>query len=103
MELNELLSKTRPYFARYEGTDSKGRAAFIEFELGQTDGWFKRFGVCGFESNATEKHIGTDDSDLIRQIMTARENGFYLVADEGTRATVVNKQMLGFRDWLRTR
>lgn len=102
IELNVLLSPTRPYFARYEGTDSKGRAAFIEFELGQTDGWFKRYGVLGFPASR-EEHIGVDDRDVKQQIEAAIANGYHMVADEGTSMVGVNKQMLGFTDWLRSR
>jgi len=101
--LKDLLSKTRPYFARYEGTDSKGRAAFVEFYLGATDGWFKRYGVVGFDATR-EEHIGVDDIVLQVQIETAIENGYRLVADEGTVPnTASNTQVLGFHDWLRTR
>jgi len=102
MELKELLSPTRPYFARYEGTDSRGRQSFVEFELGQTDGWFRRFGVIGFPATG-EAFIGLDEDTLKQQIETAIGNGFRLVADEGTSLVAVNKQMLGFRDWLRAR
>jgi hypothetical protein len=101
MELKDLLSPTRPYFARYEGTDSRGRQSFVEFELGQTDGWIKRYGVIGFPS--TEKLIGTDEDELKDFIETAIGNGFRLVADEGTSLTGVNKQVLSFNDWLRAR
>lgn len=101
--LNDLLSKTRPYFARYEGSDSKGRAAYIEFELGHTDGWLYRYGVLGFPPTA-EVPIGLEDSDVVAKIVSVIERGYRLVADDGTMPNNAGaKQMVGFTDWLRTR
>jgi hypothetical protein len=94
----DLLSKTRANFARYEGTDSKGRTTFIEFEL-EADGWLKRFGVLGFPASRSES-IG---DNITEQLEAVIENGFSLVADEGTLPAKTNRKMLGFRDWLQSR
>jgi hypothetical protein len=100
-KLQELLSKTRPYFARYEGTDSKERKSFVEFELGATGGWVYRFGVVGFPASR-EVVMGVDENKVYYAIVATIENGFRLVADEGTMP-MANTDVLDFHSWMRQR
>lgn len=99
--LSKLLSTKRPYFARYEGRDDLGRSAYVEFELGQTDGWIYRFGRVGFPS-VNEMVIGTQEADVVKKIESIKAVGYKLTDEDETLPTEQSdKSVMSFHDWLK--
>lgn len=102
-----LLSKTRPNFARYEGTDTNNpfnpnRSVYAEFERTAENLWTYRWGAVGFPQAGENDQL--EEEAITALLSVIIKKGYRLVDESEIPITETAGQLaIGLHDWLRSR
>ncbi len=100
-----LLSKTRPNFARYEGNslgNSLKRSMYVEFERTEQNLWTYRWGAVGFPQSGENNQLAGDEiPTLINAVIV---QGYRLVDESEIPVTELSNPIVNdFWKWLDSR